>query len=88
MKMNEAAKQAILVQDACNLSGVVHSFNQILSDCLWPEARLWKEGTDWVNTHPISILFANKIASLTGQYTADSHVFSHAWRLVEALKEE
>lgn len=57
-------KQALEVQEACNLSGVVHSFDAILSR-LWDEARRLGKGTDWVNTHPICVLFADKISSLT-----------------------
>lgn len=56
-------KEALLVQDACNLSGVVNSFCEILS-WLWDTARAEHRGTDWVNTHPICVLFADKIASL------------------------
>lgn len=65
MTLQEAAKEAIVVQDACNLSGVVHKFSQILTEVLWPEARKQEKGTDWVNRHPISIMFTDKIASLS-----------------------
>lgn len=60
----KAAQDAILVQDACNLSGVVHDFSRILAEVLWPMAREQGQGTDWVNTHPISKLFADKIVDL------------------------
>lgn len=56
---------ALQVQDACNLSGVVHSFSAIMEK-LSKEACDKGYGTDWKNTHPISILFASKIGSLTG----------------------
>ena len=59
-----AAEDAIQVQDACNLSGVVQSFAKIVSEVLWPMAREQKQGTDWVNQHPISKLFADKIVDL------------------------
>jgi hypothetical protein len=64
MTVQDAARQALLVQDACNLSGVVHSFSEILTSVLWPEARQTGKGTDFVNQHPISKLFADKIADL------------------------
>lgn len=49
-------QDALTVQDACNLSGVVHAFAEILT-------RM--EGdTRTRNTHPISKLFADKIADL------------------------
>lgn len=68
MTLKEMCKMALAVQDACNLSGVVYTFREILPD-------LRKEigggdslnaGTDSVNRHPICILFADKIASLAG----------------------
>jgi hypothetical protein len=58
-------EDAIMVQDACNLSGVVHSFSKVLPR-IWVEARAKGEGTKFVNEHPISVLFSSKIASLTG----------------------
>ena len=57
-------KEAWLVQDACNLSGVVHSFGQVVSE-LWEHAREKGMGTEWVNQHPVCVLFADKMASLT-----------------------
>ena len=58
-------KAALDVQDACNLSGVVTSFAKILG-LIWEEARAKGKGTDYVNRHPVAILFADKINSLTG----------------------
>ena len=54
---------AIVVQDACNLSGVVHSFSRAITRLreLFPS-----EGTDFFNRHPISVMYASKIESLTG----------------------
>jgi hypothetical protein len=68
----EMAEEAYQVQDACNLSGVVHSFSRIISDV---RARLELEGrcgTEEVNKHPVCILFADKIAHLTGTQLSDS----------------
>lgn len=55
---------AILSQGACNLSGIVHSFSDIM-DRIWEEARERGEGTDWINNHPICRLFAEQISHLT-----------------------
>lgn len=73
--MREAAQSALDVQDACNLSGVVHSFSKVVTilreqrDC---------NGTTWVNEHPVSILYSAKIASLTGvAHIAEG--FEKAW---------
>lgn len=56
---------ALDVQSACNLSGVVFSFAQIME-------RLCREvgamqGTAWKNGHPICRLFAEQIMHLTSQ---------------------
>ena len=69
MKENEIlvklAKEALAVQDACNLSGVVHSFAQAMTK-LGEVARAEGKGTEWKNTHPVAVLFADKVAHLTG----------------------
>lgn len=61
--MKELAQEALNVQDACNLSGVVISFARVVKDLreLLPNA-----GTDALNTHPICVLWSDKIAHLTG----------------------
>jgi hypothetical protein len=68
MNIQEAAKTAIEVQDACNLSGVLASFQRIVSDVLWPEAHKQKAGTEFVNKHAIATLFLSKLCSLNGGY--------------------
>jgi len=65
MSIEDAANQALEVQNATNLSGVAHSFAEVLSFALWPEARELGQGTDWVNTHPISKLFVSKLVDLS-----------------------
>ena len=53
--------EALQVQDACNLSGVVISFAGVLK-------KLREEGlsTDEIANHPVARVWADKIASLTG----------------------
>jgi len=58
-------QDAIFVQDACNLSGVVRAWSRLVGK-IWEDAELMGKGTDWVNKHPINVLFASKVASLTG----------------------
>lgn len=60
--MKELAKEALAVQNACNLSGVAHGFARAMSDL----CSLVPSGTDARNTHPIAVLWADKIAALTG----------------------
>ncbi len=72
----EHYKRAIDVQNACNLSGVVHTFSRAMAH-IWFEARKEGKGTDWVNSHPIAVLYSSKVASLTGSH--DSVQFSRAY---------
>ena len=71
-------QDALMIQDACNLSGVVHSWATILSEMV-------KDGmdTETIWHHPINILFSSKVASLTGSENFDN--FSKAY--VECQKE-
>lgn len=62
--IQQAAQCAIDVQDACNLSGVLGAFKDIVHDTIWPEARRLGKGTEWVNKHAICTLFLDKLADL------------------------
>jgi len=61
-KMKRMYYDAIQVQDACNLSGVVFSFARHMQ-------TLCDMGldTDAKNLHPVSILFVDKLADLAGR---------------------
>jgi hypothetical protein len=63
----ELAKEAIAVQDACNLSGVVHGFSRAITRLRTLLEAQGKGGTDNVNRHPICVLWADKIADLAGR---------------------
>lgn len=81
--LRDAAKSAIFVQDACNLSGVVHDFSRVMGLLSAISDRLNK-GTEWKNHHPIAVLYASKIGSLTG---ADGvHVFNKAYEACKKLE--
>lgn len=88
MTLQQAAQQALDVQNACNLSGVVHALERVVQDVLWPEARSQGKGTDWVNQHPIVTLFLDKLASLNRTQCLCSdqmHKFGTAYEQVEQL---
>ena len=71
--IEQLLNDAYIVQDACNLSGVVHSFSRAITD-------LRENGindTDAINAHPVSILYSDKIASLT--QSNDASVLSNAY---------
>lgn len=55
---------ALAIQSACNLGAVIHTFDKIV-DKLQYEARIHAHGTDWVNRHPITRMFAEQIAFLS-----------------------
>jgi hypothetical protein len=78
-------KEAIQVQDACNLSGVAHSFSRIL-DSIWEEARSLGKGTEYVNTHPVCKMFADKITDLAR--VREFSAFNEAMSECEKLSKE
>ena len=74
-------REALAVQDACNLSGVVHSFARSISR-LWQLERAkqaidptYQYSTETINKHVVALLFADKIVSLTGTQFDNSKVF-------------
>jgi hypothetical protein len=81
--MIQLAQQALDVQDACNLSGVVHAFSAAVTDVRAHLRAEGNESTDRVNTHPVCVLFASKIASLTGCEVGIE--FSTAFRICSLL---
>lgn len=58
-----AARMALDVQDACNLTGVAYSFKNAI-DAVCARANQLGESTNWKNTHPIVTLFLLKMAEL------------------------
>lgn len=74
-KLRKAADEADMIQNGCNLSGIAHAFSRMLTDVLWPAARELNQGTDWVNQHPICVLFIDKMSSLARSQDNDMIVF-------------
>ena len=64
--IRELAKEAIEVQNASNLSGVVHSFAKAMTDLREAANVEGWASTEKINTHPIAIVWAGKIADLSG----------------------
>jgi uncharacterized protein (UPF0548 family) len=76
MTYQQAAKAAIEVQDACNLSGVAFSFAEAMQAICDEQCRLG-EGTDWKNRNPVAQLFLWKMVDLAGlDVRDDSRQFS------------
>jgi hypothetical protein len=61
--LQQLAQEALDVQSACNLSGLVFGWGRAMArfNDLLPGI-----GTDERNTHPIHVLWSDKCASLTG----------------------
>jgi hypothetical protein len=57
----DLAQEAIQIQDACNLSGLVHGWSRAITELreIMPTA-----GTSEINRHPINKLWAYKVYSL------------------------
>ncbi len=64
-RMERHCKEAIQVQDACNLSGVVHAMAEAVESVCDMANRLG-QGTAWKNRHPVLVLFAAKVVHLAG----------------------
>lgn len=84
--LQQAAQEALDVQDACNLSGVLHSLDTIVREVLWPEATRLGVGTRWINHHPIVSMFLDKLESLNGiQVISHNSTLEAAISAVEGL---
>lgn len=83
--MKDLAKEALAVQDSCNLSGVVHSFSRAMTELREILRERGVTNTDEINTHYIAILFSNKIASLTGSESARSFANAYEWAKEETM---
>jgi len=77
-EIRKAAQDALAVQDACNLSGVVHAFSRAMT-----AVRAASSGTDEANTHPVAVLFADKIMDLVGRPGMDN--FGEAYTACQNL---
>lgn len=93
MKRNESQllDEARLVGGACNVSGLVHSLSRAMSD-LWAIAGERGLGTDWVNKHPVLLLYLEQINYLSGygdKAVSDAYSYqpsTPATELAEATK--
>ena len=63
--LKHAAAEVLALQDGCNLSGIVFTWANTMHLICELDHRQ-HQGTEWKNTHPINMLFAAKVAQLTG----------------------
>lgn len=78
----ELAREALAVQDACNLCGVAQSFARAMVDL-----GEHTEGTNERNTHPVAILWADKIAHLTGTQSLGGNAVMKAFGVCRKLSD-
>lgn len=77
--IKELAKEALDVQDACNLSAVVHTFSKVVTELRELMRDVGTFSTDNFNRHPIIIMYSSKIASLCGSENATEFSSAYAW---------
>ena len=78
-------KQAINVQDACNLGAIVHGFSRVIKT-IQEQAREEGHGTAWINLHPVVKMFCDKLTDLS--CVRESKEYSEAYDIVaNQLKE-
>lgn len=87
--MKQLAQEAVDVQDACNLQGVVKGFDRAITDLklLLAEANQ-ENGTDAIRNHPISRMWASKIHDLCGMGLSDMDRYGEAYKWCLAQNEE
>jgi hypothetical protein len=78
--IQDLAREAVQVQDACNLSGVVHGFSRAVTELREIlRATGGDLSTDAVNQHPICCLWASKIHDLARMGLSDHERFRIAY---------
>lgn len=74
-------RDAIEVQDAVNLSGVVRSWMEIMS-------RMSGMPTEERNHHPINVMFSSKVANLSGYEGNEMEAFNKAYTVCKEKANE
>jgi hypothetical protein len=85
--LEQLAEEAMAVQNACNLSGVVHSFSRVMTELREILRSHGKESTDYLNRHPIAVLYSNKIGSMTGSDQTRNFADAMHWANGNAIRE-
>lgn len=82
----QLAREAYIVQDACNLSGVLLGAARAvleLREIASAEGKSW----EWVDHHPVMCLWADKIAHLTGTQRLGTDSVMDAYNVIHKLME-
>ncbi len=76
----DMAKEALDVQDACNACGVAQALARHMRALM---AHPKSNGTNWVNEHPVVVLFLDKLVNLATKTNVDYTYVGQAWDLCE-----
>jgi hypothetical protein len=76
-------QEALDIQDACNISGLLRDLPRVL-DAVHGDAHARGQGTDYVNTHPLLRLWLDKCCALAGLTVQQRPVLDAYQAAVEA----
>ena len=86
--MKQLCDEALAVQSASNLSGIVHSFSRAMTDLralMEADSKAGKPfSTDDLNRHPVAVLYSDKIVSLTYSQSNFSSAYNFCADQVES----
>ncbi len=87
--MKNIYENALFIQGACNLSGVVHQFSRDM-EVICEESRKLGTGTLERNTHPVVLLYVDKLAHLCGLQSTEAPItkLSKAFDVCEKKAQE
>lgn len=74
----QLAREALDIQDGCNLSGLVHGWSRAVAELRPLLAELGIMGTDQINWYPINRLWASKLHDLTLMGLSDLDEYGRA----------
>jgi hypothetical protein len=80
--MSDLAREALLVQDACNLSGVVLGFGRAVTRLRALLDEAGNGGNAALHSHPVVVLWTNKLESLVHSEQRFSEAY--AWTTEES----
>jgi len=87
--LQDLAREALQVQDACNLSGVVHGFSRAVTELREIlRATGGDLSTDAVNQHPVCKLWASKIHDLARMGLSDAEQYCVAFETCVDMAQE
>lgn len=76
--MADLAREALGVQDACNLSGLVLSFGKSIQRLRVLLEERGEGSTTRLNRHPVCVLWIDKLRSLSGDDFSEAYGWANA----------